>query len=88
MDYRDYFNRPRDVRECSNPNITGNIKARTQGGQCDGVFSYGGSFQGIDGVNYNTNGVWFSFSLKESNSIYSGDTLQPPAFQALIIIKV
>ena len=69
------------------PNITGNIKARTQGGACDGVFSSGGSFQGINGVSYNQNGVWFSFSLKEFNSIYSEDTLQPSAFQTLIIIK-
>ena len=69
------------------PNITGNIKARTQGGTCDGVFSSGGLFQGINGVSYNQNGVWFSFSLKKFNSIYSGDTLQPSAFQTLIIIK-
>lgn len=69
------------------PNIIGNIKARTQGGTCDGVFSFGGSFQGINGVSYNPNGVWFSFSLKKFNSIYSGDTLQPSAFQTLIIIK-
>lgn len=90
MDYRDYFNRPRDVRECSIPNIMGNQGSAGYANVDPGAFFNavpvkGTAYSGAVGANYASLG----FDASRSNSIYGkSDVIQPPAFQTLIIIKV
>ena len=71
-----------------NPNITGGFSRayQTRGNYVEGAFSQDGdSFSQEVEVNYKTPAI--TFSAKRSNVIYGNSTVQPPAFQILIIIK-
>ena len=89
MDYRDYFNRPRDVRKCS-PNITGGFSRAFQvrGSYVDGAFASDGvnRYQETQ-VNYEAPSI--TFNASRSSIVYDNSTtVQPPSFQILMIIKI
>ena len=78
---------------CSGPNITGTFAASyyiyRQVFDATGVFTetlHGGTDGNSDGHSQRNAGI--TFNASKGNSIYQGATVQSPALQALIIIKV
>lgn len=72
-----------------NPNITGEFSSCDVG---DREYPTGAFYDVVDygtTIGYGNNGKDLRFGMKASNSnaIYSNSTVQPPALQALIIIK-
>ena len=78
--------------EAGLPNITGGYNRADRGGHCGAsgaftpVLTASANFTQTLSIAAENNG--FDFSAKKSNSLYSATTVQPSAFQVLIIIKV
>ena len=75
------------------PNITGAFyiaKAGyvTNGSYATGAFSYRALGIGNESNRSNNGGTTIDFNAESSNSTYSGNTIQVPSCQILIIIKV
>ena len=73
------------------PNITG-ASTRAIYGEIKDDWLSGAFYTGNGNSKYN-NGDWtwsggLGFMASKSNSVYSGNTVQPPATQTLMIIKV
>ena len=77
--------------EMLNPNITGASTRAIYGEMKDDWLS--GAFYTGSGNSKHNDGDWtwsggLGFMASKSNSVYSGNTVQPPAAQTLMIIKV
>ena len=88
-----YRMRPGDVRKCSIPNIIGVVKgAETENSDlfASGAFSSNSKYNATDKVGsasgWQSKGI--DFDASRSNAAYSkSTTVQPAAFQTLIIIR-
>ena len=81
----------RYVRECSNPNITGEIHGIAHGKDEQATASGAFTRSLVSATGNATGSGWterFVFSANKSNSMYKGTNIQPSALQALIIIRV
>ena len=82
------FEPERKVPVMLGPNITGSFSARGMENNSvytDGAFSNLGNYGVASGSSHT--GVKIGFSANKSQSIFKDVTVQPPAFQTLIIIK-
>ena len=76
--------------EAGLPNIIGNAEQSVYG---EAYNNATGSFYKSKGQSKTFGGSWLTsgtlgFMASKSNSVYAGNSVQPPAFQVLIIIKV